>query len=236
LITGPSPKFHGTRDILSRPVGLTFNQFLLDAEEPLLFHTGMRALFPLVSEAVSRVRSVKDLRWIGFGHIEADECGAMNQFLGAAPGAQVVHSPLACEVSLNDLCDRPPVALAEGEVLDLGGKRIRRIDTPHVPHNWEASLMYEETTGTLLCGDLFTHLGKVAPMTGGDIIGPAMEFETAFAHYSALPPDIAVTLGRLADLQPRTLGLMHGSAFEGDAGKAIQDLAAAYDARFLATT
>jgi flavorubredoxin len=217
------------------PKGLSFNQFLVDADHPLLFHTGMRALFPLVSEAVSRIRALHDLRWISFGHVEADECGAANLFLDAAPSAAVVHGPLACEVSLNDLCDRPPVALPDGEVLDLGGKRIRRLDTPHIPHNWEASVIYEETTGTLLCGDLFTHLGNGPAVTDAEIVGPALEFETMFTHYNALPPHFGVTLSRLADLRPSTLALMHGSSHRGDGRAAIESLANAYDERFLAT-
>ena len=142
------------------PAGFTFNQFLIAADEPLLFHTGPRAMFPLVSEAVSRIVPVDQLRWITFGHVESDECGSMNEFLAAAPRAEVAHGGLGCMVSLNDMADRPPRPLADGEVIDLGGKRVRHIDTPHVPHAWEARVLYEETTGTLLCGDLFTHLGQ----------------------------------------------------------------------------
>lgn len=141
------------------PAGFTFNQFLVDAEEPLLFHTGQRMLFPLVSAAAARVLRIERLRWITFGHVEADECGSMNLWLAAAPRAEVAHGGLGCLVSLNDMADRPPRALSDGEVLDLGGKRVRHLDTPHVPHNWEARVLYEETTQTLLCGDLFTQLG-----------------------------------------------------------------------------
>src|SRR3546814_4219022 len=133
------------------PDGFTFNQFLILADQPLLFHCGPRSLFPLVSAAVAAILPVERLRWLSFGHIEADECGAMNLWLSAAPQAQVVYSPLGCEVSVNDLADRPPRALAEDEVLDLGGKRIRLIPTPHVPHGWEAQVLYEETTQTLFC-------------------------------------------------------------------------------------
>src|SRR5262245_32097992 len=141
------------------PDGFTFNQFLIKAEEPLLFHTGPRHLFGLVSEAVSRVVPVDRLRWITFGHVESDECGSMNQWLAAAPNAQVAHGEVGVSVSLNDLADRAPRSLQDGEILDLGGKRVRHIDTPHVPHAWEARVLFEETTGTLLCGDLFTHTG-----------------------------------------------------------------------------
>ena len=147
------------------PEGFTFNQFLIAADEPLLFHTGMRGLFPLVAEAVATVVPVESLRWITFGHVEADECGSMNMWLAAAPASTVAHGALGCDVSLNDLSDRPPRALAEGEVIDLGGKRVRQISTPHVPHGWEAQVLFEETTGTLLCGDLFSQVGAGKPLT-----------------------------------------------------------------------
>lgn len=216
------------------PAGLTFNQFLIDAEEPLLFHTGPRAMFPLVSEAVARIRPVRDLRWVAFGHLESDECGSMNRFLAAAPRAEVAHGALGCEVSFNDLCDRPPRALADREVIDLGGKRVLHIDTPQVPHNWEARVLFEETTGTLLCGDLFTHLGNGAPLTTDDIVGPAIDFEAMFQHYSSLSPNLPVVLSELAALEPTTLALMHGSSFRGDGAAALRALSEQYDRRFLA--
>src|SRR5258706_571522 len=162
---------------IAPPAGFTFNQFLVVGDEPLLFHTGPRAMFPLVSQAVARVRPDEQLRWITFGHVEADECGSMNEWLAAAPSAEVADGGLGCLVSLNDMADRPPRPLADGEVLDLGGKRVRHIDTPHVPHGWEARVLYEETTGTLLCGDLFTSLGNGPALTAGDIVEPAMEAE-----------------------------------------------------------
>ena len=219
---------------IAPPAGLTFNQFLIDAEEPLLFHTGPKAMFPLVSGAVATVRPVGDLRWITFGHLESDECGSMNLFLDAAPRSEVAHGTLGCEVSFNDLCDRPPRSLADDEVIDLGGKRVRHLDTPQVPHNWESRMLFEETTGTLLCGDLFTQLGNGPATTGGDIVGPAMAFETMFQNYSSLTPSLPVTLDRLAALEPGTLALMHGSAFTGDGAAALRELSAAYDQRFLA--
>src|SRR4051794_74015 len=141
------------------PVGFTFNQFLVVDDEPLIFHAGARGMYPLVAEAVARVLPAEAVQWISFGHVESDEGGAMNMWLAGAPGAQVVHGALACDVSLNDMCDRPPRPLADGEVLELGHKRVRWIDTPHVPHGWEAGVMFEETTGTLLCGDLFSQVG-----------------------------------------------------------------------------
>jgi flavorubredoxin len=217
------------------PAGLTFNQFLVDAEEPLLFHAGPRALFLPVSEAVERVLPVERLRWLTFGHVEADECGAMNQWLAAAPNAEVAHGVIGCLVSLNDLADRPPRALADGEVIALGAKQVRHIDTPHVPHAWEARLLYEETTGTLLCGDLFAHVGNGPALTSGDLIEPAMEAEAMFRS-SSLAPDTAAVMRRLGDLSPTTLGLMHGSSFDGDASTALYDLAAAYESQYLTPT
>jgi flavorubredoxin len=157
------------------PTGFTFNQFLIRADEPLLFHTGPRAMYPLVSAAVAKLIPVESLRWITFGHVESDECGSMNQWLEAAPQAVVAHGEVGCMVSLNDLADRPPRALQNEEVLDLGGKRVRHLDTPHVPHCWEARVLFEETTRTLLCGDLFTHVGRGPAVTSNDIVGPAEE-------------------------------------------------------------
>jgi len=214
------------------PAGFTFNQFLIDAEEPLLFHTGPRAMFPLVSEAVARITPIERVRWITFGHVEADELGSMNEWLAAAPRSEVAHGALGCMVSLNDLADRPPRALADGEVIDLGGKRVRHLDTPHVPHGWEARVLYEETTGTLLCGDLFTHLGDGAALTSDDIIGPAMDAEAIF-RATCLAPDTATVMRRLGDLTPTTLALMHGSSYNGDGGKALYDLADAYEKQYL---
>jgi flavorubredoxin len=206
------------------PAGFTFNQFLVMGDEPLLFHCGMRGLFPLVSEAVARIMPIDQLRWISFGHVEADECGSMNQWLAAAPQAEVAHGMIACMVSLNDLADRKPRALADGEVLDLGGKRIRYIDTPHVPHGWEAGVLFEETTGTLLCGDLFTHVGGGAALTESDILGPAIAAEEMF-QATCMAPRTAQTLRELAKLSPRTLALMHGASYSGDGESALRDLA-----------
>lgn len=213
-----------------QPTGLAFNQFLIVADEPLLFHTGMRALFPLVREAAAKLIAPERLRWIGFGHYEADECGSMNQWLALAPQAQVAHGMTAVGVSLNDQADRPPRPLAHGEVLDLGGKRARYFDTPHVPHGWEAGLIYEETTGTLLCGDLFTQYGQGPATTDSDIVGAAIAGED-IANYSALNPAMGATLRKLAELQPRTLALMHGPAFSGDCAAALLALADDYDRR-----
>jgi flavorubredoxin len=218
---------------IAPPAGFTFNQFLVLGAEPLLFHTGLRKMFPLVSEAVSRIMPVESLRWITFGHYEADECGSMNEWLAVAPNAQVAHGVTGCSVSLNDMADRPPRVLANGEVIDIGGKRIRYIDTPHVPHGWDAGVIYEETSRTLFCGDLFTHLGNGPALTESDIVGPALAAEDIF-YDTSLGPSIAPTVRRLADLAPRTLALMHGSSFAGDTAAALRDLAIAYDRRLRA--
>jgi flavorubredoxin len=208
----------------------SFNQYLVTGEEPLLFHTGGRGLYPLVSEAVSRVIPVDSLRWVSFGHVESDECGSMNQWLATAPRATVAQSVIGCMVSLNDLADREPRALADGEVIDLGGHKIRWIDTPHVPHAWEAGIIYDETTRTLLCGDLFTHGGSNPATTDGDIMGPAIAGEDLF-HYSSLTPSSSATVRRLAELDVATLALMHGPAFTGDCRAALLDLADNLDKR-----
>jgi flavorubredoxin len=210
------------------PVGFTFNQFLVTGDEPLLFHTGPRGMFPLVAEAVAKVVPVESLRWITFGHVEADECGAMNIWLAAAPDSQVAHGALGCMVSLNDLCDRAPRPLADGEVLDIGGKRLRQIPTPHVPHGWEAQVLFEETTGTLLCGDLFTQVGASPALTTDDIVEPAVAAEQIFRG-SSMAPHTAATLRSLGDLAPTTLALMHGPSFSGDGKRAFYELAAAYE-------
>lgn len=210
------------------PEGFTFNQFLVRGEEPLLFHTGLRMLFPLVAEVVATVLPVESLRWISFGHVEADECGSMNMWLTAAPHSQVAFGALGCDISLNDLCDRPPRVLDEGEVIDIGGKRLRQISTPHVPHGWEAQVLFEETSGTLFCGDLFSNVGAPPALTAGDLVDPALAAEAMF-HSTALTPQTAPTLRALGDLEPTTLAVMHGSSFEGDGRKALYSLAAAYE-------
>jgi flavorubredoxin len=213
------------------PAGFTFNQFLIDDEEPLLFHTGHRSMFPSVCEAIERVLPVSSLRWITFGHVESDECGSMNEFLAAAPSAQIAHGALGCLVSLEEMADRSPRALADGDVLEVGAKHLRHIDTPHVPHGWEARVLFEETTRTLLCGDLFTHLGNGPAVTRDDIVGPAMEAEALFRS-SSLAPDTAAVMRKLGDLEPLTLALMHGSSFSGDGKEALYDLAGAYESHY----
>jgi flavorubredoxin len=212
------------------PTGFTFNQYLIDDEEPLLFHTGLRNMFPLLTEAIATVTPVDRLRWIAFGHLEADECGAMNELLAAAPRAQVAHGALGCMVSLNDLANRQPVPLANGQVINLGAHRIRHIDTPHVPHAWEARVVYEEVTGTLLCGDLFTQLGDPPAITSDDVLEAAVMAEDVFGA-TCLTPRTGATIRELAELSPTTLAVMHGSCFKGDGAKALSALADVYDDR-----
>lgn len=215
------------------PTGFTFNQFLVDADEPLLFHTGHREMFPSVSAAIATVTPVERLRWITFGHLEADECAAMNLFLAAAPEAKVAHGALGCMVSVNDMADRMPEPLGPDTVLDLGGKRIRNIDTPHVPHGWDAHVLYEETTGTLLCGDLFTAVGNGPALTDGDLLDAAAQAEDMFGS-TALTPQTAPTIRRLAELEPTMLAIMHGSSYNGDCDQALLALADEYDRRLTA--
>jgi flavorubredoxin len=217
------------------PTGFTFNQFLVDAEEPLLYHTGTRQLFPLVRDAVERVMPVDKLRWIAFSHIEADECGAVDEFLDAAPHASVAHGALGCMLSLNDQLARPPRALDDGDVIDLGGatiaRRVVEIATPHVPHNWESHMFYEQETGTLFLGDLLTQLGDGPALTGEDIIDAAIFAEDVF-HQTSLGPAVPATYRRLAELAPKRLAIMHGSSFEGDCARLLNAMADVYEERY----
>jgi flavorubredoxin len=212
------------------PTGFTFNQYLIDDDQPLLFHTGHRAMFPSLAETVARITPLDRVRWITFGHVEADECGAMNELLAVATHAEVAHGALGCLVSLNDMADRPPVPLSDGQVVELGAHRVRHIDTPHVPHGWEARVLYEETTNTLLCGDLFTQLGRGPAITTDDIVGAAAQAEDVFGA-SCLTPNTGPTIRRLAALAPGTLAVMHGSCFTGDGESALLALADEYDRR-----
>lgn len=211
--------------------GLAFNQFLIDCEEPLLFHTGFRHMFSDISAAVRTVVPLEKLRWIGFSHVEADECGAMNHFLAAAPEAQVVHGQIGTMISIDDLADRAPRTLADGEVLPIGSlHRVRLIATPHVPHGWDAVMLYEEATRTLFASDLFTAFGEGPVVTGGDIVAPAIAAENAFPS-AAITPFAAPTLRRLGALGARTMALMHAPAYHGDVASACEALAGDYETR-----
>lgn len=209
------------------PNGFTFNQFLIDADEPLLFHYGQRSLFPLVSEAVKSVIPLAKLRWTTCSHVEADESGALNQWLAAAPNATPAHGQVGCNIWLTDMADRKPQVLKDGETVDLGGKKVRWLDTPHVPHNWDAGLLYEETTGTLFSSDLFTQFGACPANTTADIVAPAIATEKAVPFMPATPQAVP-TLRRLAALEPKTIALMHGPAFNGNGAAALNALADYY--------
>jgi flavorubredoxin len=219
---------------IAPPAGFTFNQFLVLGSEPLLFHLGHRKMFPLTAAAVGRVLPLEQLRWLSFGHVEADECGAMNDWLSAAPNAELVHGMIGTRVSIDDMADRPARTIEDDEVLDLGGARVRFIATPHVPHGWEAGVWFEETTSTLLCGDLFSQPGNGAAITETEIVTPAMEAEELFG-FSSLSPTTGATLRKLAALQPAALAVMHGSSFRGDCSAALRHLADRYDSLIRAT-
>jgi flavorubredoxin len=206
------------------PGGFTFNQFLIDDDDPLLFHTGLRHLFPLVREAIRTVLAPERLRYLGFSHVEADECGALNDFLGLAPHAVPLCGAVAADVSVRDLADCPPRALEDGEEVSLGRHRVRWLYTPHLPHAWECGYLYEETTRTLFCGDLFTQAGHEHPaLTEGDILGPS-EAMRAQMDYYAHSPETGALLEKLASTEPTTLGCMHGASYRGDGAKLLRAL------------
>ncbi len=213
---------------IAPPAGFTFNQFLVMGQQPLLFHLGHRKLFAETAAAVGRVLPLERLRFLSFGHVEADECGAMNEWLAAAPNAELVHGMIGTAVSINDMADRPARTVADDEVLDIGGRLLRFIYTPHVPHGWEAGVFFEATTNTLLCGDLFTHAGDGPAVTEADVVGPAIDTEAMFGA-TCLSPTTGATLRKLAALQPSTLALMHGSSFQGDGEAALRSLADRFD-------
>lgn len=212
------------------PGGFTFNQYLIEDDEPLLFHTGLRQLFPAVRDAIGRVMPVERLRWIAFSHFEQDECGALNELLAAAPRAQAACSAVGAMVSVGDLAARPPRPLADGERLVLGRHAVTWHDAPHVPHGWDCGFVSESSTRTLLCGDLFTQPGaEHAPLTEADVLGPSEAMRGAMDYYAHSPATRRI-LERLAALAPRTLACMHGSAWRGDGGRLLLALADALGA------
>lgn len=205
--------------------GFSFNQYLVDDDEPLLFHTGGRQLFPAVREAISRIMPPERLRWIGFSHVEADECGSLNELLGVAPRALPFCSRIAAMVSVNDMSDRAPRALADGEELCTGSRRFLWLDAPHVPHGWDNGFIFETTTRTLFCGDLLTQPGaEHAPITTGDVLGPSEAMRESL-DYFAHSPNTRAVLARLAATHPLLLCCMHGSAFAGDGERVLLALA-----------
>lgn len=206
-------------------LGFSFNQYLIADDEPLLFHTGPRKMFALVREAVASVLPVESLRYIGFSHVEADECGSLNDWLAAAPQSSPLCGQVASMVSINDMADRGPRTMTDGEVLSLGSHRVRWMDTPHLPHGWEAGLLAEESTRTLMCGDLFTQAGADLPaVTESDILGPSEAFRAQMDYFSHTK-NARDMLERLADTKPTTLACMHGSAWHGDGAQLLRALA-----------
>jgi flavorubredoxin len=207
------------------PGGFTFNQYLVVDEAPLLYHTGPSKMFPLIRDAISSVIPVKSLRYIGFSHYEADECGSLNNFLEAAPHAEPLCSKIAKMVSVDDIAIRPAHALADGEELSLGTHLVRWIDTPHLPHGWECGHLFESTTKTLFCGDLFTQGGhQHEPLVSDDILGPSEQMRSALDYYSHTE-NVHQLMEKLAVNSPAVLACMHGSAWKGDGADLLRQLA-----------
>ena len=210
--------------MLGGGTGFSFNQYLIVDDEPLLFHTGLRKMFPLVREAVASIMSVDNLHYIAFSHVEADECGSLNEWLAAAPQSVPLCGSVAAMVSIGDLADRAPRAIADDEQLSLGKHTVRWFDAPHLPHAWECGFLTEETTSTLLCGDLFTQGGsKLAPITESDILGPSEVFRHKMDYFSHTK-NAHVMLERLASTNPGTLACMHGSVWRGDGAGLLRAL------------
>lgn len=208
---------------------LQFNHFLVRDEEPLLFHTGLRGMFAEVSEAVSRIVPLPELRHISFSHFESDECGSLNEWLAAAPQADVICGQVGAIVSVNDFIGREARALADGDVLTTGRYRFRYCQTPHLPHGWDAGVLFEETQKTLLCSDLFHQVGDVEPLTEADVVGRShqamLQYQAGvLADYVPYTCLTGQNLRKLAGLNPRTLAIMHGSSFRGDGARALQEL------------
>ena len=212
------------------PGGFSFNQYLIVDEEPLLFHTGPRKLFPLTAEAIAHVMPAAKLRHIAFSHIEADEMGALNAFLAVAPHATPLCGKIAARVSVNDMADREARALGNGEAITLGRRTVEWHDAPHMPHGWECGYLFERGTRTLLCGDLFTEGGSTHPplIEGDDIVEPSERFRAPMDYYSHAKNGRAI-LARFAEMKPRTLARMHGSAWRGDGAAMLMALADALD-------
>jgi flavorubredoxin len=210
--------------------GIQMNQFLVRDEQPFLMHTAFRKMFPETRAAVASLIDPAKLRWIGYSHFEPDECGALNEYLAAAPEAQAVASFVGANVMLQDFADRPARALADGDVLDLGRHRLRFISTPHVPHCWDAGLFFDETAKVLFCSDLLFHPGDPEPVTEANIVGRSREamlhsLEGPMANDVPYTPYTDATLEKLAALGPQTLALMHGSTYRGDGGAALRGYA-----------
>jgi len=208
------------------PPGFTFNQFLIADDQPVLFHTGPRKLFPLVREAIEAVMPVAKLRYVGLSHFEADECGSLNELLAVAPDASPLCSMVGKIVSVDDVAVREARGMGDGERLSLGKHTIRWLDVPHLPHGWDCGYLFEESTQTLLCGDMFTQPGdKHDPITEGDILGPSEQMR-AQMDYFAHAPQTAALIAKLAATGPRTLACMHGASWKGDGAALLGELSA----------
>ncbi len=206
------------------PLGFTFNQYLIVDDSPLLYHTGLRQMFPLTCQAIASVIPVDSLRYIAFSHVEADECGALNEFLERAPNAEPLCGEIAAMVSVGDMADRPPRAMADGETVELGRHGVTWIATPHLPHGWECGHLFERDTRTLFCGDLFTQFGaKHQPVTEADILEPSEQARSAFDYYSHTR-NCAALIDKLAALEPNTMACMHGAAWRGDGAALLKAL------------
>ncbi len=215
--------------VFAPELNLQFNHFLIKDEEPMLYHAGMRLMFPLVSEAVSKILPISELKWIGFSHFEVDECGALNEWLQAAPQAKAVCSDLGAMVNMSDYAIRPAHAMAANDILETGQYRYRFIRTPHLPHGWDAGVMFEETHQTLLCSDLLHQNGDVSDLTDVDILEKhresMLEYENGpLMAYTPYTPNTKRLLQQLADLKPKTLATMHGSSFNGNCEQTLLDL------------
>lgn len=211
--------------------GIQFNQFLINDDEPFLMHTGFKKMFPVTLEGLRSIVDPAKLRWIGYSHFESDECGALNEFLSVAPGAQAVCSFVSAKVNAGDFADRPPRALADGELLPIGRHRLRFLSTPHVPHGWDAGLFFDEVERTLLCSDLFFHPGDPEPVVVSDGVGQAREaiegnLTGPMSKDIPYTPYTDSTLQRLAALEPSAFAVMHGSSFRGNGREALLELAA----------
>ncbi len=231
-VTEIGPDFYRI-SIYAEDFDLQFNHFLVDDDEPLLYHAGLKAMFPLLREAVGKVLEPSRLRWIGFSHFESDECGGLNDWLAIAPSAQPVCSDIGAMVSVNDFATRPAKGLADGEKIVTGKHRFRVCRTPHLPHGWDASVLFEETQKTLLCSDLFHQLGNVEPLTTSDVVGRSLvamkEYQGGvLADYAPYTRNTNQLFKKLVELQPRRLAIMHGSSFDGDGAQALLDLGAAF--------
>jgi flavorubredoxin len=218
---------------VNAPAGLTFNEFLIRGERPMLFHLGHKRMFPQIAAAVAKIVPIESLGVIAYSHVEADESGALNEWLAAAPNAVVAHTAVGCAIWLGDAASRPPRKVADNEVIDLGGKRVRFLATPHLPHGWDAQLVFEETTGTLFTSDIFGHGGNGPAMVESDVLAAGIESDRQ-SRATSLTPTTAPTLRRLAGLKPKRLALMHGSSYGGDAVAALNSLADHFAAELLA--